>query len=173
MVTKDYFKKAQGSFILIGIIGFILIGLLFFLTMIATNHFLLKEVNTMVQEDAGFSNASKESIQELSSKNNSAWDNAFAWLVGGLLIGMFLAGATFNNSPVMIIVVLLLMGIVVYSAMHIVNLYEEFSDETVEDLDFASNFPKANSVMNNLVLIVIAGVSLFGIGIFISERIGL
>ena len=166
-------SSKKGNALIVGMIFLMLVGLIYLLVVMGTQHFLMGEVNTMVQLDDSFSDEAKGVNQELTDKNNVAWDNGFAFLVGGLLLGLFLAGATLENNPVVMGVVLLLLVVSVYAGMHIVNLYEDVADSTVDTLNFAVEFPKAHLVMSNLVVVIIAGVGLLGLGIFTSNRVGI
>lgn len=166
-------SKGQSTILVILIIGFLLAGAIFILTVIGTNYFLLSEVDSMVQSDNGFNQEAKDLSANTLANNNASWDNAFLWLVGGLLLGLFAAGLTLQNSPVIVIVVLVLLAVTAYAGMHVSNLYDELQTETVDTIDFQTNFPKSHLIMNNIVLIVTGGVALFGMGVFLSERIGL
>ena len=125
----------------------------------------------MVQE-GDYSTTAKNVTQELTDKNNTAWDNGFSFLIGAILIGFFMAGFTLENNPVILFVVLLLLFFGAYAAMHIVNLYEDISAETIDTLKFEEEFPRANFVMSNLVEFIIGGVVLLGLGVFVNNRIG-
>lgn len=165
--------SSKGNIFVIGLVALVLVGLIFLLVVMGTQHFLLGEVNTMVQEDDDFDSNTKNITSELYNKNNVAWDNGFALLIAGLMIGFFLAGATLNNNPIVLGVVIIMMLFSVYAGMYIVNIYEDVSDDTTDTLSFNSEFPKAHAIMSNLVLVIIGGITLLGLGVFTSNNIGI
>lgn len=173
--SREYplFSNKKGNAAVIGIIALVVVGLIYFLITIGTQHFLLNEINGMVQEDGDFSAKAQSVTQTLTDNNNTAWDNGFALLVGGALIGLFIAGFTLENNPLILGVVFLLLILGAYAGMQIVNIYEEVNADTVDTLNFQVEFPKAHVIMSNLVVVLIAGITLLGLGIFTSSRVGL
>lgn len=166
-------KKAQNTFLIIALFGFLIAGAIFLLVVMGTNFVLLKQVDVLVQDEDDFSAAAKASSTSSLEGQRSGWDNAFLLLVGGLLVALFIAGATIQNSPVVVVVVLLLLIFAAYAGFHVNNLYEELSSDTVDDIDFQTNFPKSHLIMSNIVVVLVGAASLFGLGIFLSERFGI
>jgi len=154
-------------------VALLLVGLIFLLVVMGTQNFLQKNVNDLVQSDSDFTNTSKAVSQSFTDKNNIALDNGFAFLIGGIMIGLFLAGRTLNNNPVVLGMVFLLLFFTVYAGFHIVNIYQDLADNTVDTLNFGVEFPKANAIMSNLVIVIIGGITLFGLGIYTSNNIGI
>lgn len=168
-----YSNKGQSPLIFIVILGFLVAGAIFLLTVIGTNHFLLGEVNNIVQTDDTFNEQARNVSQQTFERNNQGWDNAFVWLVSGLLLCMFLAGSTIQKSPVIVIVLFVLLIVTAYAGITVNSLYDELQADTIDTIDFADSFPKSNFIMENILLVIIGAVTLFGLGIFLSERIGL
>lgn len=168
--SKRWNKK--GNAFLLAVAALVLAGLIFLLAVIGTQNFLLGEVNSLVQ-DSDYNQVAKDSINDLNSKNSFAWDNAFALLVGGLMIGLFFAGFTINRSPIILIFTFIILFVAVYGGMQVVNVYEDLVSGTQEDIDFEANFPKSHLIMSNLLVVVIMGGLLFGMGIFIGNRVEL
>jgi hypothetical protein len=169
---NHFFKKNQkkGNALILAIVFVVIAGLLFLLTLVGTNHLLLSEVNDLVQ-DSDFAQVAKDSSQDLTSRNNLAWDNAFVLLSGGILVGLFFAGFTIQRSPVVLLFTFVIIFVAVYSGFHIVNVYEDLADNTQEDIDFQANFPKSHLVMSNLLIYIVVGVVVLGLGIFIGNRV--
>lgn len=163
----------KGNLYVVGLVALLIVGLLFLLVVMGTQNFLQHEVNTLVQSDDDFNNVSKSVSQDFTDRNNLALDNGFALLIGGVMIGLFLAGRTLSNNPLVLGMVFILLFFTVYAGMHIVNIYEELSDDTSEDLNFSVEFPKAHAIMSNLVIVIIGGITLFGLGIYTSNNIGI
>lgn len=154
-------SKGQSVMIPIIIIG--VVGLLVLIITFASSHFLMREVNSVVQTDDSFNNQSQEMMNDITNRNNVSLDNAFIFLVGGLIIACFVAGFNINRTPLFLILVIILMFFVAYAGMKITNFYEDFAaDDT--DLEFSTYFPKANFVMSNLGLFVLGMIFSFGLG---------
>lgn len=154
-------SKGQSFMLPIIIIG--LVGLLVLIVAFAGSHLMLREVNDAVQGDDSFDNQSKELMQNTTSRNNIAFDNAFIFLVGGLIIACFIAGFNIERTPLFLIIVIILLFITALVAMQIANFYEDFAlDDT--DIEFSTYFPKANFVMSNLALFIVGMVFSFGLG---------
>lgn len=163
----------KGNALIIGLIVLLVVGSIFLLTVMATQNFLVGEVNSLVQDDNSFTNTTKTVTDTFNTNNNLALDNGFALLISGLMIGFFLAGRTLTNNPVILVVLILILLFTVYAGMHIVNIYEELADDTSDTLSFSTEFPKANAIMSNLVLIIVGGVTLLGLGVFTGNQIGI
>lgn len=167
------FSNKKGNAVILGMVALLVVGLIYFLITIGTQHFLLNEVNSMVQADDSFSATAQNTTQNLTNKNNIAWDNAFALLVGGALIGLFIAGFTLENNPLVLGVVFLLLILGSYAGFHIVNLYEQINVDTADTLNFEIEFPKAHLIMSNLVVAILSGITLLGLGVFVGNKVGL
>lgn len=165
-------KKGQLTIPLI-VIGIILVGFLVYMLAVGVGNGLLQDLNDQIQDDDSFSDTAKNPLQTLSERNHLAWDNGFIFLAGFMLLAAFLAGATIQQSPVVLIIVIITMFLTTYIGMNIVNFYEDITIDTSDDIDFSTYYPKASFIMNNLALYIIGAVTLFGIGIWASERIGL
>lgn len=154
-------SKGQSFMLPVLIIG--LVGLLVLIISFAGSHLMLREVNTVIQSDDSFDNQSKTLMDNTTSRNNVSLDNAFIFLVGGLIIACFVAGFNIERSPLFLIIVIVLLFIVSFVAMQISNFYEDFALEDT-DIQFSTYFPKANFVMSNLALFIIGMIFSFGLG---------
>lgn len=155
-------NKAQSVMGIILIIAFV--GLLVLIITFGTSHFLMREVNSMVQDDDSFNNESKTVMSEVTQRNNIVLDNAFVFLVGGIIIASFVAGFNIQRTPLFLILVIILLFISTFVGMKITNFYEDFAIDSSNDLSFSSYFPKANFIMSNLALFILGMVFSFGLG---------
>lgn len=170
---KAFFNNKRGNLLVVGIIGLFLVGLFVFLLISSTTNLVVKEFTGLVaEENSGFNNESRATAQTI----NTGWagwlDYAILFLTIGLFIGLFVAGVTVERSPIALIVVFLLLLVSVWAGMTVNNLYYELLAEN-PSLLLSQEFPIANHIMSNIFLYFFGGMVLFGLGIFITERVGL
>lgn len=173
-IMNRSFKNNRGQLTIpLIIIGMIIVGFLVFILTAGVQSNLLREFNMEVQNDDSFNDVAKNAMSDVNSRNHTAWDNAFIFLAGFLLIALFLAGATVQRNPVILIIVIITIFLSTYIGMNIVNAYEDIAADTTDTLNFEVYYPKAHMIMSNLAIYMIFGMLLFGIGIYASERIGI
>lgn len=168
---KAYFKNKKGQAIVLVIIILAVIGLLVLGVSMAIGNRLLTDFNDEVQSDNNvFDNYSQNVSQNLNDRMPKALDSFFLIFAIGLVIAIFIAGLTLDNSPLFLIIAIILLFVLAAIGMVITNSWEEMQQDN--DLSISSSYPNTNYILTHLGLYFPILIFSFGLGIVFKNRLG-
>ena len=77
-----------------------------------------------------------------------------------------------NPFPIKTMIFIVLVIVFSYVAMSMNNAYDEIADDLPE-FNIAANFPYTHLLMSNLAVLILGTLLSFGVGIFMSSKVGI
>ena len=119
-----------------------------------TSGYVLKTVNQDIQADEGMSIEAKDIIQDNTDRYSSTFDHLFLAIFFLLWILTLVASYFIDSHPLFFAVSLILLIFVFYGAIHIGNLFEEYTSDA-EINEEASLYPITNWILTHLLTVAI------------------
>ena len=135
----------------------VVIGSIIFLFIIGLTLMLVFKgfsgINDNLQDSDFLPAEQKATLQGQTDNYKTLWDNLFILLLGGFTIWAWYAAFKFNESTIMLLIVIVLIALLFIFAAFLSNQYD---DTLSGDLlaGFENFFPKMNWVLSNLVIVL-------------------